>query len=403
MRPPAGPLRPALVITGLLLVAANLRAGITTVGPVLDQVRADSQMSSALASGLISLPLLAFAVVSPLVPALARRLELERTLALGLATLAVGLLVRSLPPLPLLWIGTALMGVAIAVLNVALPSLVKRDFPLSIGPVTGTYSAVQSVFAAIAAGVAVPLADATVAGWRLPLGLWAALALIGLGVLAPQLRRRTVLPESADPLRLEDPLRPAAPGAARSPWRSPLGWQVTVFMGLQSVGYYVFITWLPSIEADAGTSPATAGVHLLLLNAAGIGGSVLCSALIPRLPDQRPLVAGASTVFIVAALGLMTAPGLGAVWAIAAGLGGGACIVLALSFFGLRTSTHRQTASLSGMAQCVGYLLAACGPIAAGALHDATGSWTPTLAVLAGVFVVMAVMGMLAGRPRVIA
>ncbi|MFF2050480.1 MFS transporter [Leifsonia sp. NPDC058194] len=397
----ARPLRPALVIAGLLLVAGNLRAGITTVGPVLAELQHDLGLSSLTASILISLPLLAFAFVSPFAPALARRIGLERALGVALAGLAVGLVVRSLPGLPLLWIGTALLGVAIAILNVVLPALVKRDFPTRIGQVTGAYSAVQASFAALAAGAAVPVAALTAWGWRLPLGMWAGLALIALAVMLPQLRRRTVVPAAAeDDVALPEPHHPAPSGP--SPWGTAIGWQVTAFMGLQSIGFYVFITWLPSIEGAAGVDAAAAGVHQLLLNAFGIGGSLLASTLIPRFRDQRLLAVAGPTLFALAALGVLLAPQLGGVWASMAGLAGGSSIVLALSFFGLRTRHHDQAAALSGMAQCVGYVLAAAGPIAAGALHDATGSWTPALAVLVGLLAVLAVFGYLAGRARVI-
>jgi MFS transporter, CP family, cyanate transporter len=387
---------PALVIVGMLLVAGNLRAGITTVGPLLADVQHDLGLPSVTASVLISLPLLAFAVVSPVAPRIARLLGLERSLALGLLVLAVGLVLRSVPGLPLLWIGTGLLGVAIAVLNVVLPALVKRDFPRRIGQITGVYSAVQASFAAIAAGVAVPIAGASAAGWRLPWAMWAGLALIALVVLAPQLRRRTVVPSGEDDIAVE------APEAARwrSPWTSALGWQITAFMGLQSVGFYVLITWLPSIERAAGIPSADAGVHQLVLNAAGIAGSLGVSAVIPRLRDQRILAPLAPLLFIVAVAGILVAPQLAAVWAAIAGVAGGAAIVLALSFFGLRTRHHSQAAALSGMAQSVGYLLAAAGPVLAGAWHDATGSWTPTIIALLCSEAVLVVLGYLVGRDR---
>lgn len=408
--PGVRPLRPALVVAGLLLVAGNLRAGITTVGPVLAELQHDLGLSSLTASILISLPLLAFAFVSPVAPAFARRLGLERALGVALGGLAVGLVVRSLPGLPLLWIGTALLGIAIAILNVVLPALVKRDFPTRIGQVTGAYSAVQASFAALAAGAAVPVAALTAWGWRLPLGMWAGLALIALAVMLPQFRRRTVVPPAEDDVSLDDLRHPRtgataavpAVAAGRSPWGSALGWQVTAFMGLQSVGFYVFITWLPSIEGSAGVDAAAAGVHQLLLNAFGIAGSLLASALIPRFRDQRLLAVAGPALFALAALGVLLAPQLGGVWGSMAGLAGGSSIVLALSFFGLRTGNHHQAAALSGMAQSVGYVLAAAGPIAAGALHDATGSWTPALAVLVGLLAVLAVFGYLAGRARVL-
>jgi len=178
----------ALVLAGILLVAGNLRAAITTVGPVLTGIEDDLGISSSVASFLVSLPLLTFAVVSPFVPRLAQRMGLEWIIAVSLVILVAGLVLRSVPQQALLWAGTVLIGVSIAVLNVVLPSWVKRDYPLKIGQVTGAYSAVQSGFAAVAAGVAVPVAGLTSLGWRLPLGMWAGLALITCGVLVPLLR-----------------------------------------------------------------------------------------------------------------------------------------------------------------------------------------------------------------------
>lgn len=383
-----------LVVAGILLVAGNLRAGITTVGPVLTDIEDDLGISSSAASFLVSLPLLAFAVVSPLVPRLAHRFGLERVIAVGLAVLATGLLARSTPPVALLWIGTLLTGIAIAVLNVVLPALVKRDFPTKIGQVTGAYSAVQSGCAAIAAGVAVPVAGLTALGWRLPLGMWAGLALLAVAVVLPQLRRGNSTSTVV-----------AAPVIARAPrpvWRRALAWQVAAFMGLQSTVYYVLVTWLPSIEQDAGISGATAGSHLLFFNVFGIAGSLVCSALLVRLRDQRVLGVLIPATLLIAVTGILIAPGLTGVWACIAGVGGGASIVLSLSLFGLRTRHHTTAASLSGMAQSVGYILAALGPVAVGALHDATGSWTPALTMLIVVNVAMLWAGVLAGRDRTV-
>ncbi|CAM5424428.1 CynX/NimT family MFS transporter [Leifsonia shinshuensis] len=393
-------LSPTLVLVGLLLVAGNLRAGITTVGPVLADIERDLGLSSVAASVLVSLPLLAFAVVSPLAPRLARRVGLEWALGLGLIGLAVGLVLRSLPGAVLLWGGTALIGVAIAVLNVVLPALVKRDFPTRIGQITGSYSAVQSIFAALAAGVAVPVAGMSALGWRLPLGMWAVLAVVALAVLAPQLRRRTVVARGQDDVSVS--AQDLHGTRWRSPWRSALGWQVTAFMGMQSVGFYVFITWLPSIETSAGVGAGEAGLHQLFLNGFGILGSIGCSFLIPRFRDQRLLAMIAPALIVISATGILIAPQLSGVWTSLTGVAGGASIVLALSFFGLRTTHHSQAAALSGMAQTVGYGFAAAGPIAVGALHDATGSWTPALAAVIVLQVLLVVVGGFAGRARVI-
>ena len=393
-----------LIIAGILLVAGNLRAALTTVGPVLSNIHDDLGLSSSAASFLVSLPLLAFAVVSPFVPRVALRLGLERTIAAALGVLAVGLVVRSTPPTVLLWVGTLLIGVAIAVLNVVLPSWVKRDFPTKIGQVTGAYSAVQSGFAAVASGVAVPVAGLTGLGWRLPAAMWAGMALIAVGVLLPLMWREagetTEEATDAPGLVTTDTGHAAHPGPPL--WRSLLAWQVAAFMGLQSTNYYVLITWLPSIEQDAGISDTTAGLHLVLFSIFGIGGSLGCSALLARLRNQQVLGACIALVLVVANLGIMLAPGATVVWACVAGIGGGSSIVFALSLFGMRARSHRTAASLSGMAQSLGYILAAVGPVAVGALHDATGSWTPPMAVLLVLSGCLVVAGLLAGRDRTV-
>jgi CP family cyanate transporter-like MFS transporter len=388
--------RTGLLFVGILLIAANLRPAITSVGPVLETIRGDLHLSAGTASALISVPLIAFAVVSPVAPWLARRIGMERALGLGLGALAVGIVVRSLPWLPGLWIGTVLLGVAIAVLNVIVPSLVKRDYPDRIGQITGTYSAVQAAMAALAAGLAVPIAGLAPSGWRLSLGVWAGLVLIALAVFAPQLRSRT-MPDDAAPL-----ITGAKTRDFRSPWSSALAWQVTAYMGLQSTVFYILITWLPSIEQSDGVSAATAGFHQLLLNAFGIAGSLCVIALVPRMRDQR-LIAVLSTAMLAGPIvGVMTDPGLDALWVSIGGLGSGISFVLAITLFGLRTVHHAQTAALSGMAQSAGYLLAACGPIFIGVVHDATGSWTPALVIILVLLAGQFVAGLLAGRNRVI-
>ena len=398
--PRRAPIRPSavLVLLGILLVAGNLRAAITTVGPVLPEIARSTHISSLLSSALISLPLVAFALVSPIAPRIAHRLGLERTIGISLLLLIAGLITRSTPPLALLWVGTALIGVSIAILNVVLPALIKRDFPDKIAQVTGGYSAVQSTFAAVAAGIAAPLAGVTALGWRLPLGMWAGIALISFGVFASQLRRRTVLTASEEDITLELPKTHHA--TWRSPWTSLLGWQVTLFMGLQSLVFYSLITWLPSIEVAAGIRASEINIHQFVLNALGVLASLACSVMIPRMRDQR-LLAVIGPLLIAAGLaGLYFAPQLALAWVCLLGFAAGLNVVLALSFFGLRTTHHSQAASLSGMAQTLGYLVAAAGPLVFGALHDATGDWTPILAGLVVISIILAAFGYLSGRNR---
>jgi CP family cyanate transporter-like MFS transporter len=390
--------RGGMLLIGLLLIAANLRAAITSVGPVLGDIRSDLGIGAVTASVLISIPLVAFGVFSPVAPVLAAKFGIERTLGGALIVLAVGIVARSWPGLVTLWAGTVLLGLAIAVLNVLLPALVKRDYPNRVGSVTGTYSAVQSGIAAIAAGVAVPIADVAPHGWRLSLGIWAGLALIAFAVFLPQLRNgpeRMRVPSEAAPAR-------PAPRSYRSPWGAALAWQVTLFMGLQSTIYYTVVTWWPSVEQASGVSAAVAGWHQFAYQMFGLLGTVLCAATISRMRDQRTIAVGVSVLMFAGILGQLTAPALGLLWIALVGLGSGGSIVLALALLGLRTHHHGQSAALSGMAQSIGYLLAATGPIVISVLHDASGAWAVPLIVMLGVIVVQVVFGVLGSRNRLL-
>ncbi|QMS55962.1 MFS transporter [Glutamicibacter protophormiae] len=419
--------RAGLLLVGVLLLGANLRAGITAVGPVMPQIEEQVGLSAFQASLLVSLPLVAFAAVSPFAPRLAEALGLERTLGSALAVLAVGIVVRSIPGPGLIWVGTLLLGAAIAVLNVLIPSLIKRDWPQRIGPMTGVYQSVTALTAALASGLVVPIAGAVPSGWRFALGIWAGLAVIGVAVLLPwilgtaSVRAATpttnptsssaATPTAAAPSPAPAPGRdaaasPSAPAArpdrAQLPLRSPLAWQVSLFMGLQSTIYYTMVTWLPAIQIANGASAVQAGWFHFAFQACGLAGTLFSAFMIPRLRAQSGLgilLAGAG---LVGVLGLLLLPGLSLLWALCAGFCTGGAIVLAMALFGLRTADYHQAAGLSSMAQSLGYVLAALGPVVIGLVKDATGSWTLPLLLLAGVAVAQGVFVALAGRPRTI-
>ena len=320
---------------------------------------------------------------------------MERTLAAALGMLALAIVIRSVPWMPALWIGTVSLGMSIATMNVLLPALLKRDFPTEAGRLTGIFSAVSAAVAATASGLAVPIAGLTDHGWRIAFGIWAAMALIGFGVFLPQLRRHT-LPKHDHAAAL-DP----HPGGHRSPWRSALGWQITIFMGVQSLFFYTVLTWWPTIEESHGTTAATAGLHQGIMQIFSIVGSLLTAVLLHKLPkDQRGAVLGLVSVAAVAVLGQLLLPSWALLWNAFLGIGIGGSIVIALSFFAIRTVNHGQAAALSGMAQSVGYLLAATGPLVFGALHDAVDSWTTPLIALLVLLAVQLVFGSLAGRNK---
>lgn len=379
--------RRVLLIAGIVLIAANLRGPLTMVGPLLETIRADLGLSAGAAGLLPALPLLAFAVVSPSVSGIAARVGLERLLWIALVVLTAGVLVRSVPVPGLLWAGTLLLGVAIAVGNVLLPSLIKRDFPADVGMMTGVYSTVMSVVGAVVSGLAVPIAAVSPGGWRGALGCLAGFVLVAVAVWWPQARTPTAgrVVERAE----SGPL-----------WRSALAWQVTAFMGFQSLGFYVVLSWLPSILQDRGSSAEGAGWALFYLQVLGVTMNAAVPVIARRMTDQRALAASGSLLSLTGYLGLMLAPEAAPLWVTLIGLATGTCFVLALSFLSMRAADARQAAALSGMAQAVGYSLAAVGPVLFGALHDVTGGWTVPLAALALAAVAQVLAGLGAGRAR---
>ncbi|MFW6600352.1 CynX/NimT family MFS transporter [Propionibacteriaceae bacterium Y2011] len=396
--------RPAAALLGIVLVASCLRPPITGVGPLIPMLGNDLGLDNTALGVLGALPLLGFAVTSMFVHLLAARLGVNRAVALALVGLALGMLLRS-GPLPAgLWIGTVVIGGTIAIGNVLLPAIVKRDYASHLSLATGVYTSVMSGMAGVGAGLAVPITAALDGNWRLTLAVWVALCVAALLAWLPRLRRSQQPPVARAVGRADPPVTPTSPpeGSGRGMWRSPLAWLVTGFMALQSTVFYLVLTWLVTMEGVLGIPPAEAGWHLFGVQAVAIPSGLVVSAVMHRLPDQRALAAGCGAAIGIATLGGLFAPQLLLLWLALLGVGTGSSFVVAMSLVAMRTRTAAQTAQLAGMAQSVGYLLACIGPVLAGWLSEVTGSWGPVLVLLAALAAGQGVIGFAAGRPRFI-
>ncbi|HST64554.1 MAG TPA: MFS transporter [Mycobacteriales bacterium] len=365
-------------VAAIVVAAVCMRTPLTAVGPVLERIGTDTGLSKTLLGLLSALPLLAFAAVSPLVHGPARRIGIERTAARALGLLAVGIALRSVPGLPPLWAGTALTGAGIAVCNVLVPVVVRRDHPDRVALMTGLYSAAMGSAAALASGVSLPLAHLP-GSWHWSLGVWAVPAVVAAVVWS---RRPNGLEPAPDPAEDEPDLGPV--------WRSARAWQLTAFMGLQSTNFYIMVAWLPSITASRGASGALGGWYLFAFQLVGIASGLVLPAVLHRVGTPLTGVV-VSAPMLLACAGLIAAPVLLPLWVVLAGISSGAALVYALTRISLTARTSAEATKLSGMAQSIGYLLAAGGPVAAGFLRDHTGSWTPALLLVATVAVVQAV------------
>ncbi|WP_336781610.1 MFS transporter [Paenibacillus illinoisensis] len=380
------------IILGIIVIAANLRTPLTSVGPLVSLIRDDVQISNTLAGLITTLPLLAFALLSPLVPKLARKYGVERIILIALIFLTVGIVIRSLSGAANLYIGTAILGLAIAVCNVLLPSIIKRDFPNKMGSMTGLYSISMSLSGAIASGISVPLAVNAGLKWQGALGIWGILSFVSILCWLPQLKNQTRQTATTSQHRYSKDV---------NVWRSPLAWQVTLFMGIQSMVFYVLIAWLPEILKQQGIDSNQSGWYLSIMQLAMLPFTFVVPVIAGRMSSQRLLVVITTTLLLTGTLGLLYGSSdIILLWIIILGIGGGFAFSLSMMFFGLRTENAHQAAELSGMAQSIGYLLAAVGPALIGYLHDATNSWKLPLIILLGASVLLFLVGIGAARNR---
>ncbi|MDH6128958.1 MFS transporter [Kitasatospora sp. GP82] len=384
---------PALLLTGIVLVALNMRACLAAISPMVGEIQHTFGLS-ATASGLITtVPVLFQGVGAPLTPRLTRRFGAERVVLGAVLVLGAGVLLRVLPSVAALYAGCVVIGVAIAVLNVSMPGLVKREFPDKAATMTGVYSTTMLIGATLAAGSSVPLEKVLGGGWEASLGAWSLLALIAAVAWLPQVLRS----------RQEKAAVAAAPTGRQIEgiWRSPLAWQISLFMGISSLLVYTLVAWMPTILADHGMDRGEAGLVFAFSNLVQVAGAFLVPLAAGRMSRQRGLAVSMATLNAIGITGLLVAPVSGA-WVSAAvlGIAQGGSLGLALAFIVLRTGSAAGTAQLGGMSQAIGYLVAAVGPVGAGALHQVTGNWNLPLILLLVLASVAAAAGWGAGRDR---
>jgi MFS transporter, CP family, cyanate transporter len=389
-RPVARPAGGVWLAVILLVSALNLRMAVAALSPVLDMVQRDTGLSSAMAGLLSTVPVLCFGVFALATPKLIRRFGMERLLVLVMVVITVGIALRVLPPLVALFAGTAVLGAGIAVGNVLVPGLIKQDFAGKAGLMTGLYSVSLFVGPALSAGLTVPIMHATGLGWRPAIALWGGVAVLAAALLFPRAARR---PRAAGS---------AAQHRPKGLWKDPLAWMVSGFMGLQSLGYYSGVAWIPTLLQEHGMSAGQAG---WMLSYSSFPGLVM-ALITPLAVRGRPRRAAAVVVAVVIAcgtgyLGLIAEPvSLAYLWLTILGVGQGMAISLALGFIVARAPDVHHTAHLSTMAQSAGYLIASVGPVGIGALHDVTGGWTVPMLTLTVILIPLLIAGLGASRDR---
>lgn len=376
----------AIVATGL-----NLRTAVTTVGPLLAELQRGLGMDPAVAGLLTTLPVVCFAALGSVTPALTRRYGEQPVIAAGLVVMTVGLFARAAADS--VWAFLLLSVLALAggaVGNIVLPALVKRHFPERIGAVVAAYTTALAVGQAAGAALAVPVARlAGEQGWRLGIGVWAAVSAVAVLPWLPLLNRH----------RERDTAAPVA-SRASDLVRSKLAWALALFFGAQSAQAYIAFGWIAQFFRDSGMSAAHAGLLAAFVSVLVIPVSLVVPSLAGRLRTQRPIVLVLTGFVVAAYTGMLIAPvAVAWLWVLLLGIGLG-LFPLALSMIGLRARSATTTAGLSAFTQGIGYVVAGSGPLLVGVLRGATGGWNAPFVLVFVLCVVLLVAGWYAGADR---
>ena len=369
-----------------MLLALNLRIAVGEIPPVLR----DLPLGDFGRSLLVTIPVICFSLAAFAGPPLSARLGEERGMLIACAALCAGLALRPWWPTFSLFAGTLVCSLAVAVMNVMMPSVLRRRFPQHMGEMTAAYTMALSIGAGLAAGLTVPLVHVWGGSVALALAVWTLPAVMAFVLWLPQIR--VPWPERRDAT------------AGTGLLKSSAAWHITLFFGLQSALYYTLLSWLPTIYRDRGASPTEAGAVLAVMSAVGILGNFVAPLLANRFGRPRSAVAGTAVLTMVGLLGVLLAPSqLALLWAMLLGIGTGGTFSVTLLLMASRAKDAVSAARLSSMAQGIGYMISASGPLVAGLLHSISGGWALPITVTIGVCGAQLVTGLMAARPRIMA
>lgn len=375
----------------VLWVSGNLRSPITSVGPVLTEISQALDLSNFQSSLLTSIPLLMFASCSILISRLSAGRNISHVLLTGLFILGLGTLLRIYGNVFTLLSGSVLVGLGICIGNVMTPGYIKSNLPRHIGSMTGLFAVAMNLMAAFASGFSINIGKWTSMGWRGSIGIWIVLVVISLIIILIELgfkKRKTI-----DTLQAER--------STFNMFRSRQAWQISIFMGLQSVVYYSVVSWLPAVLVHYGMPKSETGWVLFTFQISSLPLTFIGPVIANRMKDQRSLIIFIAIVMMSSVL-LFAWAGLQYTYlaAILLGISNGISFSLSLFFFSIRTRSSANAIKLSGMAQSIGYFIAAFGPAVFGALHDADESWKSSFYFLALNVILLVYFGLNAARNR---
>ena len=380
----------ALALLALVFISLVLRPPVGAMGPLLDELQAVEGYSLFQVGLLTSLPVVCFGIGAFSGPSLVKRLTLNRAMMWVLVALFVAMVLRSFGGYVSLISFTVVIGLAIAIGNVLIPTIVREQFPNKLALVTGLYVTLLAISASLSASIAVPSSE-LFGGWRMALAIWLVPTALAIIFWMPISKVSVHAEETTSATHAEE---------RRAVLVSPLAWAIVAFFGLQSAGFYAILNWLPSLLIDRGYTAIEAGTLLGLCTSIGIPTGFLISMVIKRFKSLSFLAVFVSLFTLAGLVILLVAPDLAVLACVVTGFGFAATFPLSLTLVGSRASTSTQTTQLSALAQGWGYLIAAIGAFVFGYFKDVTGDWTISLCVLIGITFVQVISGAFAGKDQ---
>jgi CP family cyanate transporter-like MFS transporter len=377
-------------LLSLVFISLAIRPPVASIGPLVEELIRTEFLTLFQVSLMTSLPIVCFGLGAFLSPALVKRFTLNKAMMYVLVVLSVAMTTRLIGGFPALMTSTIIIGLAIAIANVLIPTIVREQFPDRIELITGVYVTLLAISASFAAAIAVPSSD-LLGGWRGALAVWIIPAVLAIVFWRPLFRSKAVGKVTSVETHAEE---------RKAVVRSSLTWGIVFFFGLQSGGFYSILNWLPSLLIDRGMSAVDAGSLLGLTTFVGVPSGFLASLFFRKFKSLSLIAVGMTSLTLAGLLMIWLSPELLVLACVITGFGFAATFPLSLTLIGSRASTSTQTTQLSALAQGWGYLISAAGTFGFGFLREVTGNWDASLVLVSVLTFIQLFAGAVAGRDK---
>ena len=366
-----------IILLGIIFLGMVLRTPITSVGAIIGPLKKLLEINNTVAGLITTIPLIAFAIFSPLVAKISNKIGLEKTIFLATIVASIGLLLRFYINTSVFFVTTFIIGVGITVGNVLLPGLTKKYFPENLGVMTGFYAVVMNVSASIAAGISYPILYTNIGGEKFSMGLavniWLIISVLNIVIYA-------IITKNSKSERIVKDKKTGVTGYLKSLKM----WSVMLSMGLQSALFYCSVSWFTEIMISKGFTPSEAGLLLSISQFAQFPSTFLVPVLAEKIKNKLIIPIFITLGYVASLIGMVYIQGnfaLMTIYIVLFALAGGGSFSYVMYLFSAKSKNEEEAADISGLAQAGGYWLAAIFPPLLGYIRDVL-NWDVAIYIL---------------------